>query len=197
MELRDRILEAAEQVIRTNGVSKTTTKEIARVAGCSEGSLYNHFESKEDLFLQVMKGHLPSFLNVLFKLPGRKGTGNVKDNLDEVAHAALKYYDVSTAMTASMFTEPDFLVRHRPGFQQRNEGPHRANEIVTTYLLAEQKLGRINSSINARAAADLFLGACFQHSFHFYFLGEEESQEARQQFVEGILQALIQGLSVN
>jgi AcrR family transcriptional regulator len=196
MELRDRIIEAAEQVIRTNGLSGTTTKEIARVAGCSEGSLYNHFESKEDLFLQVLKGHLPSFLAVLFKLPERKGTGTVKGNLEEVAHAALTYFDVSTVMTASMFTAPNFMERHRPGFQQRNEGPHRANEIVANYLLSEQKLGRINSGINARSAADLFLGACFQHSFHFYFLGEKESIETRQQFVENILQTLMQGLSV-
>jgi AcrR family transcriptional regulator len=197
MELRDKIIEAAEQVIRTNGISRTTTKEIARVAGCSEGSLYNHFESKEDLFLQVMKGHLPSLTAVLFKLPGRKGTGTVKDNLEEVAPAALKYFDVSTILTASMFTEPDFMERHRPGFQQRNEGPHRANEIVANYLLSEQKLGRIKTSINARSAADLLLGACFQHSFHFYFLGEKESIESRQQFVENILQAFMQGLSIN
>jgi AcrR family transcriptional regulator len=197
MELRDKILEAAEQVIRTNGIFRTTTKEIARVAGCSEGSLYNHFESKEDLFLHIMKGHLPNFLAVLLKLPGRKGTGTVKDNLEEVAHAALTYFDVSTVMTASMFTEPDFMERHRPGFQQRNEGPHRANEIVANYLLSEQKIGRVNSGINARSAADLLLGACFQHSFHFYFLGEKESIETRQQFVMNILKTLMQGLSIN
>jgi AcrR family transcriptional regulator len=64
MELRDRIIEAADQVIRTNGLSRTTTKEIARIAGCSEGSLYNHFQSKEDLFVHVMKGMLPGFLAV-------------------------------------------------------------------------------------------------------------------------------------
>jgi AcrR family transcriptional regulator len=196
MELYDRILEAAEHVVRTNGLSRTTTKEIARVASCSEGSLYNHFESKEDLFLQLLKGHLPYFLAVLFKLPKLKVTGNVIDNLEEVAHAALIYYDVSIAMTASMFTEPNFMERHRPGFQQRNEGPHRANEIVANYLLSEQKLGRINSGINASNAADLLLGACFQHSFHFYFLGEKEYKETRQQFVMNILKTLMLGLTV-
>jgi AcrR family transcriptional regulator len=194
MELRDRIIEAAEQAIRTNGLSKTTTKEIARIAGCSEGSLYNHFQSKEDLFIQVMKGQLRGFLAVLLKLPGRKGTRTVKDNLEEVAHAALEYFHLSIAMTASMFTEPIFLERHRQGFQQRNEGPHRANEVVATYLLAEQKLGRVCTDINPRSAADLLLGACFQYAFHQQFLGENEPQEAWQQFVGNALQALMQGL---
>jgi AcrR family transcriptional regulator len=194
MELRERIIEAAEQVIRTNGLSKTTTKEIARIAGCSEGSLYNHFQSKEDLFIHVMKGQLKGFLAVLLKLPGRKGTRTVKDNLEEVAHAALEYFHLSIAMTASMFTEPIFLERHRQGFQQRNEGPHRANEVVAAYLHAEQKLGRVCTGINPRSAADLLLGACFQHAFHQQFLGEDEPHEAWQQFVGNTLQALMQGL---
>jgi AcrR family transcriptional regulator len=194
MELRDKIIEAAEQVIRTNGLSKTTTKEIARIAGCSEGSLYNHFQSKEDLFIQIMKRHLQVYLAVLLKLPGRKGTRTVKENLEEITLAALNFFHLSIVMTASMFTEPDFLARHRQDFQQRNEGPHRSNEIVTIYVLAEQKIGRVNSDINPRSMADLLLGACFQHAFHLQFLGEEEPEEARKQFVENILKGLMEGL---
>lgn len=194
MEIRDRILEAAEQVIRTNGLSKTTTKEIARIADCSEGSLYNHFESKEDLCIQVMKGQLQGYLAVLFKLPARKGTRTVKENLEEVALAALDYFHLSIIMTASMFTEPNFLARHRQGFQQRNEGPHRSNEVVAAYLRTEQKLGRVSAMVNPRSAADLLLGACFQHVFHLQFLGEEEPEDARKQFVENVLQVLMQGI---
>jgi AcrR family transcriptional regulator len=194
MELRDRIIEAAKQVIRINGLSKTTTKEIARIAGCSEGSIYNHFESKEDLFLQVMMGHLPAFLGVLMKLPGRNGSGTVKGNLEDVVRAALQFFDETITMTASMFTEPDFLERHRQGFQQRNQGPHRANEVVAAYLLAEQQLGRVSSEINPRSAADLLLGACFQHSFHLQFLGEVEPAEVRQQFIVNVIQTFHQGL---
>jgi AcrR family transcriptional regulator len=194
MELRDRIIEAADQVIRTKGLSRTTTKEIARIAGCSEGSLYNHFQSKEDLFVHVMKGMLPGFLAVLFKLPRRKGTGTVKDNLEEVANAALDFFNISTAMIASMFSEPQLMARHREGFQQRNEGPHRANEIVAAYLLAEQKLGRVRANVNPRSAADLLLGACFQHAFHLQMLDKDESAASKKKFVEDVLQTLMQGL---
>lgn len=193
MELRDRILDAAEQVIRSNGLSKTTTKEIARIAGCSEGSLYNHFQSKEDLFVHVMKRQLTDFLAVLLKLPGRKGTRTVQENLEELALAALEYFYLSITMTASMFTEPDFLARHREGFQERNEGPHRANEVVGVYLRAEQKLGRVNAGIHPGRAADLLLGACFQHAFHLQFLGQDESPDTRQQYVDDTLQTLMQG----
>jgi AcrR family transcriptional regulator len=194
MDLRERILEAAEQVIRTNGLSKTTTKEIARIAICSEGSLYNHFQSKEDLYIHVMKRHLQGYLAILLKLPGRKGTRTVQENLEEVAKASLDFFHLSIVMTASMFTEPDFLARHRQGFQKRNEGPHRSNEIVAAYFHAEQKLGRVNADLNPRSVADLLLGACFQHAFHLQFLGEDEPEDARKQFVENLLQALMQGI---
>jgi AcrR family transcriptional regulator len=194
MELRDRILEAAEHVIRTNGLSKTTTKEIARIANCSEGSLYNHFHSKEDLFMQIMRRHVQGYLAVLLKLPGRKGTRTVRENLEEIALAALGFFHLSIVLTASTFTEPDFLARHRPEFQQRNEGPHRSNEIVAAYVLAEQKTGKVNSGINSRSIADLLLGACFQHAFHLQFLGEDEPEEERKQFVENVLNALMKGL---
>jgi AcrR family transcriptional regulator len=194
MELRDRIIEAADQVIRTNGLSRTTTKEIARIAGCSEGSLYNHFQSKEDLFVHVMKGMLPGFLAVLFKLPRRKGTGTVKDNLEEVANAALDFFNLSTAMIASMFSEPQLLASYREGYQQRNEGPHRSNEIVAAYLLAEQKLGRVRANVNPRSAADLLLGACFQHAFHMQMSDMDESEESKKKFVEDVLQTLTQEL---
>ncbi|SEM62382.1 TetR/AcrR family transcriptional regulator [Paenibacillus sp. OV219] len=194
MELRNKIMDAAEQVIITNGLSKSTTKEIARIAGCSEGSLYNHFKSKEDLFMQIMKKHLQGFLAVLFQLNGNRGKQLVRENLNEVALAALDYFILSIFLTASLFTEPSFLTRHREGFQERNEGPHRANEIVAGYIRAEQKLGRVNADVSPRSVADLLLGACFQHAFHMQFLGEVEPGETRKQFVEQLLSTIMQGL---
>ena len=193
MDLRERILQAADHVIRTNGLARTTTKEIARVAHCSEGSLYNHFQSKEDLFVQMIKGHLQHFLAVLHKLPERVGTRTVKENLQEVAHAAIEYFRLSIVMTASMFTEPSFLSRHRGSFVERNEGPHRANEILGAYLGAEQELGRANSAINPRSAADLLLGACFQHVFHLQFRGVKEPEEEEKRFIVDLVQTLLLG----
>ena len=36
--------------MRGKGLVRATTKEIARAAGLSEGTLYNHFANKEELF---------------------------------------------------------------------------------------------------------------------------------------------------
>lgn len=194
VELRERILQAATEVIRAKGLARTTTKEIARIAGCSEGSLYNHFQSKEDLFIHVMRGYLPSFIATLMQLHQRQGVGTVRENLEELAITALAYFHESVPMSASIFAEPELLAHHRQEGRKRNQGPHKANEEVAAYLRAEQLLGRVRSDVDPRAVADLLLGACFQHAFHAQFAGEEETKAAQLGYAKGVVGTVLQGL---
>lgn len=46
---RERILEAAEEVLRRFGPAKTTVVDVARSLHVSHGSVYRHFASKADL----------------------------------------------------------------------------------------------------------------------------------------------------
>ncbi|NWG71965.1 MAG: TetR/AcrR family transcriptional regulator [Parvularculaceae bacterium] len=46
---RRRLEEAAARLFSTKGIDGTTTREIARAAGCSEGVIYRHWPSKETL----------------------------------------------------------------------------------------------------------------------------------------------------
>jgi AcrR family transcriptional regulator len=50
---RTHLLDAAEQVFGRRGFHETTLKEVAERAGCSVGSVYSFFASKEDLFRQI------------------------------------------------------------------------------------------------------------------------------------------------
>jgi AcrR family transcriptional regulator len=51
---RAQILDAAATVFAKKGFHRATTKEIARVAGVSEGTIYNYFDSKDDLLIGIM-----------------------------------------------------------------------------------------------------------------------------------------------
>ena len=51
---RTQILEAAEVVFAAKGYHGATTREIAQAADVSEGTLYNYFASKRDLFVGLM-----------------------------------------------------------------------------------------------------------------------------------------------
>ena len=51
---RNQILDAAATVFAEKGFHRTTTKEIARVAGVAEGTIYNYFANKSDLLIGLM-----------------------------------------------------------------------------------------------------------------------------------------------
>jgi AcrR family transcriptional regulator len=51
---RNQILDAAAEVFSQKGFHRATTKEIARTAGVSEGTIYNYFDSKGDLLIGMM-----------------------------------------------------------------------------------------------------------------------------------------------
>jgi AcrR family transcriptional regulator len=52
---RSRILKAATEVFAASGIAGATTREIARVAGVNEVTLFRHFQSKEQLLAAVVQ----------------------------------------------------------------------------------------------------------------------------------------------
>ena len=172
METRERILEAASRVMRERGIAQATTKEIARAAGVAEGTLYNHFKNKSEMFLSVLK-ELPSpFMQRVLTLKTRVGESTVRENLRELARSALTFYETSIPMGASFFSEPELLRLHRAELRERGAGPQRANELLALYLRAEQEHGRLSAALDAETAAYMLLGACFQRAYWATFMGE-------------------------
>jgi AcrR family transcriptional regulator len=53
-ETRRLLLEAAEEVFRSCGFSGSTVEEISERAGFSRGAFYSNFESKEQLFIELL-----------------------------------------------------------------------------------------------------------------------------------------------
>src|SRR5438270_486350 len=166
---RERILDAAAHVMSTKGLTAATTKEIARAAGFSEAALYKHFQDKEELFLCVLSTRLPPLIALLAELPERAGRGTVTATLEEVARAAVAFYDRSVPIAASLFADPQLLARHRERIGESGAGPQRPSEALTAYLRAEQRLGRLSRSAKPAVAAGLLLGACFHLSFRRSF----------------------------
>lgn len=54
MRRKAEILEAAAKIFAEKGFHRTTTKEIAEAADIAEGTIYNYFESKDDLLISLI-----------------------------------------------------------------------------------------------------------------------------------------------
>ncbi|MFE9177086.1 TetR/AcrR family transcriptional regulator [Streptomyces sp. NPDC007126] len=164
---RERILDAAHELMLTVGLARATTKEIARVAGCSEAALYKHYASKEELFIRVLSERLPRLTPLLGGLAAEPGRAPVEDNLTEIARQAALFYEQSFPIAASLYAQPQLKRRHDDTMRELGTGPHLPIEGLDAYLRAEQAAGRVRSDADTFAAASLLLGACAQRAFAY------------------------------
>ncbi|MFC1872812.1 TetR/AcrR family transcriptional regulator [Chloroflexota bacterium] len=65
---KDRILHATLELFQVHGVKKTTTNDVARKAGVSPATVYNHFGSKDELVRAVIRYFLASLVSDYSKI---------------------------------------------------------------------------------------------------------------------------------
>ncbi|MET7301536.1 helix-turn-helix domain-containing protein [Embleya sp. NPDC005575] len=218
---RQRILDAAEHLMRTLGLARTTTKEIARAAGCSEAALYKHFTGKEELFVAVLQERLPPLGPLLAQLAeeseefeksdgldgsedsgGSGGSGGsaesgadgVERRLAAIASRAAEFYEQSMPIASSLFAEPALLHRHREALRGIGAGPHVPLRLLAAYLTVERDRGRIDPDADPDAAAALLLGACYQRAFLRHFMGVEDGPTVAE-FAASTARTLIRGIA--
>ena len=192
-DTRERIVDAAAQVMGTLGLARATTKQIATAAGYSEATLYKHFPDKTELLLAVLDERLPPLVGLLTRLPDQAGQGEVAERLEQVAGQAVRFYERAFPIVASLFAEPALLDRYRQELAAVGAGPHRANQALAAYLAAERELGRIDASVDPEAAAAMLLGACFQRAFLSAFSGQPIPAAERTRFAASLVTCLLSG----
>ncbi|MFF3758840.1 TetR/AcrR family transcriptional regulator [Streptomyces sp. NPDC002185] len=192
---RTRIVDAARDLMRTVGLARTTTKEIARAAGCSEAALYKYFSSKEELFLTVLDERLPQLGGLLGTLAHDPAGRTVEENLVEVARQAALFYEQTFPIVASLYAEPQLKRRHEEAMRTYGMGPHKPIEGLAAYLRAEQRHGRIGPDADPVAAASLLLGACVQRSFAWETTPDRRPPDSLDDFARALARTLLRGIS--
>jgi AcrR family transcriptional regulator len=196
---RARILDAAAALLGDIGLARTTTKEIARAADCSEATLYKYFRDKEEIFVRVLRERAPRLSDTLVELSRHAGQGEVRSRLTEVARLAVAFYRESFPMAASLFASPELLAAHRRRLAEDGAGPHEVTRHLAAYLAAEQRLGRIAPDVDPAAAATLLVGACFHRAFlERFFAGEAPEGALRpadeDEFTAAAVHTLLEGV---
>jgi AcrR family transcriptional regulator len=192
MRTRKYILEAAEQMLQTKGLARLTNKEIAEAAGCAEGTLYKHFDTKEALILAAIEENIPDFLSVVRE--DRVGEGTIEENVRDIALAAIRYYRKLLPLSTALFADIELLNHFRLWMKEQKGGPSSIYERVASYVAAEQRLGRLNQAVDPFSFAALLLGSCHQYVYIQYFQGYDPFPVSEEKFVAGIVQTLLLGV---
>jgi len=111
-ETRDKILVVADRLFSRFGFHKTSMDEIAKIARKAKGSLYYHFSSKEDLFMEVvskeiisLKSHLSIIVNDRNSSASEKLSNYLVRRM-EVLNDAANYHET---LKADFFEHFDFI----------------------------------------------------------------------------------------
>jgi AcrR family transcriptional regulator len=191
---RAHILAAAEQLIRDRGLKGATTRAIAEIARCAEGSIYRYFPDKHAIIHELVRSRFPGFLSMVETLPDRAGTGTVRKNLEELAVGALAFYRVILPITFGVMADRELLEEQRRHFAERKMGPMKFIGSVTAYLQGERRLGRVSDRAALAPAARLLLGACFSQASVEALIGDEARIGSDEQFAREVVRTLMEGL---
>jgi len=155
------IIDAARSVFLEKGFGATTA-EVAERAGVSEGTLFNRFRSKAELFQAAMH---PQFaeLGWLADLEARVGQGDLQEQLTALAGAGVAFFRQLMPLVMMSYANPapNGLPEQ---LNQPDPPPLRALQRLTRYFEAEIRLGRLRP-VDPEILARMFLGSLQQYVF--------------------------------
>lgn len=149
-----RLLKAATEVFATEGVTGATTREIARVAGVNEVTLFRHFQTKEQLLAAVIQEVAALQAEALANQD--EWTQNLYEDL---MHYAKSYNHMLEEHEALIRTFIGEAKRH-PEAARRvlHEAAKSKRDQLIAYLRHAQEKGVVRQEVDLKPAVDMFTG---------------------------------------
>ena len=154
--LRQELIDVARTLVERSGPGALTMRSLAAEAGCSVGLPYKVFTDRTDLVGEVVAAEFARLTLAFDEIVSMAGTHTVAANLARWA--------------SHLLGSPAVALAHEPGRDDRLDAAiHRAagetgmvHALETTmaaYLAAEQRQGRVDPNVDARAFGFLIAGA--------------------------------------
>ena len=153
---RAEIAQAAEQVFLQHGFAETTMQSVAWAAECSKETLYRHFGSKEELFIEVVNNrnnHVRQALDASLESDGR-----LPDVLRSVGIALLEIMCSPTVAALARMIVNETHRHPALGEAFYAMAPGRTLQKLTAYLTEARTRGTFTGDDPARAA-EIFTGS--------------------------------------
>ena len=198
LDKRAMILTAAHEVFFEKGYHNATSEEIAKRAGVGKGTLYQYFDSKLDIFLEMHRQVIIAYCDKLLDLIQEENS--FEENLRQIVHFHVgSLIELSHYIMQFMAETPPMCVEHSRGGEVINEVKQRIDDVLGKLITgAKQRgeIGDIDDSLIMCYLMGILIGVA-------HFLGsekrkaQEKKEEATQQRLEEeIIQMVLHGLSV-
>lgn len=164
--IKDRLIHKGSEIFAGFGVRKTTIDDLAAAAGISKGAFYLFYESKEDLYMEILelfeKTYRQNQLDALLK-PGR----SLEQGFKEMLHQAFRDWKNHPLFIKFSKEDLDHLMLKLPA--ERMAAHFDQDEDFTAEILTQLKKAGADIRMDVKAVAGLMKGLFFvsihEHDF--------------------------------
>jgi len=180
----DAIVDAAKKVFAEKDFAKATISEIASLAGVADGTIYEYFQSKEDILLSIATNRLDSYLEKV------AGAFDIKSP-DRKLRRLIKYH------FSSFLSDRDFLkvfllrlhINDRFYTSKAFEVFRNYCRLIEDVVEEGKAAGFFRGTVNSRVFRNMFLGA-FSHMSMRWFVLRESAHADRMEEIEQVTELL-------
>ncbi|MBS2772231.1 MULTISPECIES: TetR/AcrR family transcriptional regulator [Anoxybacillaceae] len=152
MNNKDKLMQAAIDLIAERGYHGVTTQEIAAAAGLSEKTLFRHFGSKQNLLESAFdRYHYAAEMNDLFQ-------GGLNGDLYEDLLRISRAYHEIMFRNRKMIKISIAEGHHLPGFRERtHQHPQQLKKLLIDYFTEMEKRGKVIHTDHEQTAVSFML----------------------------------------
>jgi AcrR family transcriptional regulator len=174
------IAESALRLFVEKGIKETTIRDIAAAAGIAEGTLYRHYQSKEDLAWELFAENFTKFTQELDSV--QRGYSTLREKIEAMIRYFCAFFDKNTTLFSYLLLAQHSQIKKvtpdmpRPGVLLRRliadamaqgEIPECDPEVVGSMvigLILEVAISRIYGDIrqSLTGLADTLSAACWR-----------------------------------
>ncbi|RSZ55882.1 TetR/AcrR family transcriptional regulator [Massilia atriviolacea] len=136
-QTRARLIDTARQLFVANGYGGTSIRDIADEAGYSQGAFYSNFASKEEVLLELLRGHMEAEAAQLSRL------------IDNEGRAPEQLLSELESWAATLNSDADWCMLSIELQLHANRSPTFAVEYRTVWDAHRAALGRVVGSLFA------------------------------------------------
>lgn len=188
---RQRLIQSALELFTAQGVSATTTRQIAEKAEVNEVTLFRHFGNKHGLLLSVLE-ESAAFKNLGESLVQRATPpGDICQALKDYASDSLLALERMPELVRSVVGEAkQYPMENRRAL---GRGLTEANRYVAQYLAAVIQQGDLNTYLPAEKLASLLNGMILGYAVIEFTSEFHQLWEDRNDFLENLVELFLHG----
>jgi AcrR family transcriptional regulator len=188
-DLKDKIIHESMKLFSLKGFLSTSIQDIMREANTSKGGLYNHFRSKDEIFLAVL-----SEARKIWRKKNLEGLDHIEKPVEKIKKLLANYRDkylkdTSTFPGGCIFVTLSVeLDDQKAAFSRElNEGFHRLKEMIQRYLDQGKASGELRPDINTETVTEMIFSGMLGASVIF---GTEKSSERLDRCINALINYL-------